>query len=409
MRGSSLRSNRCSPTSPRSSYVGARQPHKSRRGRILNINGQLPQTDAIPGPGAYLINKAEVAKSPRSPRANFGTSLRFNESTISNILLKFGTPIPLIIRPALGRQVISTRRSLGSASIGKGTRRAATLSATRKGTRGIDSPGPIYHPIEDSRDMEKRLGVRPTFSARQRMFDFQTSLSMYGSSSSSRSSSSSSQSDNNEFKKKKNNRPSTAGMLNSSQGTRSIRHRLDSEISMDLGYDRPGTSFGKARRPPLYSKDKGNIPGPKYENIQQGTDSLSTEPRSSTVHFGSSTRDQRKKIRSGVGDTDALGRASPGPGAYFTGGAMMQELAERNTRNVGPAFSIRARTPVVGAIKIENESSNNKYDLRARPSTEEMERWLQPDFSKTRKKSPRHIVGLNPRFGPVAGFSAGKR
>ena len=368
------------------------------------MNGQLPQTDATPGPGAYSINKAAAVKSPRSPRANFGTSARFNESTTSNILLQFGTPIPLIIRPALGRQVISTRRSLGSASIGKGTRRAATLSATRKGTRGIDSPGPIYHPIENSRDMEKRLGVRPTFSARQRMFDFQTSLNMYGSGSS--SSSSSSRSDNNDIKKKKSNRPSTAGMLNSSQGTRSIRHRLDSEISMDLGYDRPGTSFGKARRPPLYSKDKGNIPGPKYENIQQGTDSLSTEPRSSTVHFGSSTRDQRKKIRSGVGDPDALGRASPGPGAYFTGGAMMQALAERNTRNVGPAFSIRARTPVV-----ENDSNkyNNNYDSRARPSSEEMERWLQPDFSRTRKKSPRHIVGLNPRFGPVAGFSAGKR
>ena len=79
---------------------------------------------------------------------------------------------------------------------------------------------------------------------------------------------------------------------------------------------------------------------------------------------------------------------------------------KRNTRNVGPAFSIRARTPVV-----ENDSNkyNNNYDSRARPSSEEMERWLQPDFSRTRKKSPRHIVGLNPRFGPVAGFSAGKR
>ena len=250
-------------TSPRTtSYSGLRQPHKSRRGRILSQSANTGD----PGPGSYQIGKIR-ATSPRSPRASFGSSSRFQTSNRTDVS-KYGTPVPLIIRPALGEQIVSTRRTLGSTLFGKGSRAAATLCATRTGIAGVDSPGPIYHPLLDSRAVEKRYGVRPEFSARERMSNFQRTL------------------DTNSIDSVRSSileRPSTSQAQHSAS---MIRSKLDAECSMDIGYDRPGTSFGRSRRPPLYSKDSGNIPGPKYENIKGGERALSTDPTKPRTCFG---------------------------------------------------------------------------------------------------------------------------
>jgi hypothetical protein len=389
MQGSSIR--RRSPRySPRTKYTGARQPHKSRRGRILNSKG-APATESheVPGPGAYQIDKIRI-RSPRSPRCSFGNSTRFRKKRSD--VSKYGTPVPLIIRPALGEQILSTRRTLGSALFGKGTRAAANISATRVGVPGMDSPGPIYNPQETTRDAEKRCGLRPEFSARRRMIDFQSSISSLGSNKSVRSL----------------KRPSTSAAMSASM----IRERLDAEVANDLGYTRPGTSFGRSRRPPLYSKDKGSNPGPKYEHINARA--LSTEPTLPSAKFGTSTRDQRRKMR-GIVDNDGFGQASPGPGAYFTGGPQSVEIAEKNTESsFGPSFSIRVRTPI--ALSSGGNRNDTKYDKRSRPSQEERSRWVKPlrasmgrQVEGTRRTSPMQSVGLSPRFGNVHGFSAGRR
>ena len=273
-----MKGSRLSPrSSPRSSprlepgpYAGRRQPHKSRRTRVLNSQGG-PSSHDTPGPGQYTIKpEADRLKSPRLSAVRFNKAKRFNITTTNDIADLYGKPIPLYIRPALGEQILSTRATRGSACFGKGTRRAANISATRTGRQGIDSPGPIYHPKEDTRGLEKRYGIRPECSARNRMLNFQNSISSSVSSTSS-------------GRSKDRRRPATSSETGSSS---LLRSRLLEETAMDIGYNRPGTSFGKSRRPPLFSKDKRYIPGPKYDS--SNTRLLSTDRSVGAAHFGSS-------------------------------------------------------------------------------------------------------------------------
>ena len=384
-------------------YSGRRQPHKSRRGRVLRQAGAARWSSGTPGPGAYAnVSTQSRIRSPRSPRAAFGRSRRFAKQTQFDLSGLAPPGGGIVLRPALGEQVVSTRASSGCCVFGRGSRAAAAISATRTGRRGVDSPGPIYHPQDDSRDLEKRLGIRPIYSPRERMLSLnasQSTISGRGGPAASLSTVS--------------ERPSTV----SGAGSRRSRTRAPpenpkviSETRADLGYERPGTSFGRSRRPPLYTADKGNVPGPRYKT---GSEPLSTIATAAKVHFGTSSRDQRKLIR-GVVDDDQKGTAGPGPGAYFPQGEKSVALAERNTASgFGPAFTMRVRTGM-GSMFAKADAMLAESQRLARAGIKpagsvDLPSACGRQIEGPRKTRPRVLLTVAPRFGPMAGFTPGKR
>jgi hypothetical protein len=254
-------------------YSGKIQPHKSRRARVPKSGDA-----GVPGPGAYRIDRIRV-RSPRLPRQPFGRASRFRTAGRDAALLdvaRLAPPNPsnaINLRPALGEQVVSHLETRPRVCFGRGTREAANITCTRTGRAGMDSPGPIYNPVAPSRELESRLGIRPQFSPRARV----NKLLRESSELAGRRSRLASR-----------RRPSSSS---STLSRTSIGRRVLAETKKDIGYGRPGTSFGRSRRPPLNGPD-GAIPGPKYGINDRYK---STIRRSATPHFGSSTRDQRRR------------------------------------------------------------------------------------------------------------------
>ena len=356
----------------------------------------------MPGPGAYRIERIQV-RSPRLPRQPFGKARRFRTADRDSALLdvaRLAPPNPanaINLRPALGEQVVSHLETRPRVYFGRGTREAANITCTRTGRAGMDSPGPIYHPGTTSRELESRLGIRPTFSPRARINKLIRDSSELAGTRRSRATSQ--------------RRPSTSSSL----ARTSIGRRVLAETKKDVGYNRPGTSFGRSRRPPLNGPD-GAIPGPKYGiNARY----ISTIRRAATPHFGSSTRDQRRRTRGVVDERPRGKNGAPGPAAYFPHGDASVQMAERRTmKGFGPSFSMGKRTSSLNRPdgvrgKRTGKGSSNTYlefepDLHKLSSLEYTSS-MGDQLEGPKKSSPRAKFSISPRFGPASGFMGGGR
>ena len=362
-------------------YMGRRQPHKSRLGRALKRG----QGRGEPGPGSYKVENIRV-KSPRVHNQPFGKAKRFRDDQnssldVAHLASGANQKVPEL-RPALGVQVLSTLSTRPVVSFGRGSRSAASISCTRTGRMGIDSPGPIYHPQIPSRELESRFGVRPTFSPRARVSKLIDRASELAGS----------------RRRPKKKRPSTSS---SSQLSKTeVGKRILSEREKDIGYGRPGTSFGRARRPPLYALGSLSIPGPRYEVNQRFQ---STRKRATTPHFGSSTRDQRRKTRGVVDERPRGSDGAPGPASYFPRGDASVQLAEkRTTSGFGPAFTMASRTRKKRSPRYTTElnSELDGLSIMSGLSITSMGKQIEG----VRKTAPSPAFTVAPRFGPVAGF-----
>ena len=357
-------------------YMGRRQPHKSRKGRAKKVD---LHSGGVPGPGAYQLKSIFQDKSAKpditghiSPRFSMGKAKRFQKaSSAEEDFETLVTKSQIHMPPMLGEQVQSNKRSCGSVSIGRASRAAAQRSSVRIARQGLDSPGPIYFPQPGTRESEKRFGIRPKMSARQRLQDFGIVASSIDSAG---------------------RRPMTSG-----------GSRLSASSNLS---PRPGTSFGLSSRPPLYS-GANDTPGPcayKLET-QDGVSTfgkLSSFRSPANASFGAASRDDRKKLR-GVNDNDHIGIASPGP-IYFTSLHRDMHVAELATKRgaIGPSYTIGAKA---GAISMFKE---------VRPRDGEPEQVFRPDSSSitslgtqtigVEPNQPRFAPQYAPRFGQMSGF-----